>query len=209
MLADNPKFELNLNANSDRKKRQTIRLFCEGIMKKQTFIWTLLLVALFSVSVFAQKEKTMTIKVYFGDSNNNPNIEDCSKVKAVYRKVPKTKAVARAALNELFKGPTKEEKEAGLFSWFSSDSKHILKNITIKNGNAYVDFDKWITENMGNATTSCGGANFISEIETTLKQFPTVKKVFYAIEKNPLEFYEWMQIGECPEELKNCDNSNF
>lgn len=173
------------------------------------FVLLILLISLFSFSAFAQKEKMMTIKVYFGDSNDNPNIEDCSKVKAVYRKVPKTKAVARVALNELFKGPTKKEKEAGLFSWFTKDSKHILKNITIKNGYAYVNFDKWVLEHMGNATTSCGGANFISEIETTLKQFPTVKKVFYAIEKNPLEFYDWMQVGECPMELKNCDNSNF
>lgn len=168
-----------------------------------------LFLTLFSFSTFAQKQETMTIKVYFGDSNDNPNIEDCSKVKAVTRTIPKTKAVARAALNELFKGPTKEEKEAGLFSWFSEDSKHILKNITIKNGNAYINFDRWVQENLGGATSSCGGANFISEIETTLKQFPTVKQVFYAIEKDPLEFYEWMQYGECPEELKNCDNSNF
>lgn len=168
-----------------------------------------LLIGLFSFSAFAQKQEMMTVKIYFGDSNDNPNIEDCSKVKAVTRTIPKTKAVARAALNELFKGPTKEEREARLFSWFSEDSKHILKNINIKNGNAYVNFDIWVIENLGGATTSCGGANFLSEIETTLKQFPTVKKIFYAIEKDPAEFYEWMQYGECPEELKNCDNSNF
>ena len=181
----------------------------EKIMNNSTrVICLILMLGVCSYSVFSQKQETMTVKVYFTDSNDNPNMEDCGKVKAVYRKAPKTKGVARAALNELFKGPTKEENEAGLFSWFSKDSKHILKNINIKNGIAYVNLDIWVTENLGNATTSCGSASFFSEIETTLKQFPTVKKVFFAVEKNPSEFYEWMQ-SECPEELKNCDNSNF
>ncbi len=168
-----------------------------------------LLISLFSIPVFAQQGKTMTIKIYFTDTNDNPNMEDCGKVKAVHRTVLKTKAVAKAALNELFKGPTKEENDAGLFSFFSNDSKSILKNINVKNGYAYVNFDGWILENMGNATTSCGSSSFLSEIETTLKQFPTIKKVFYAIEKDPFEYYEWMQVGECPKELKNCENSNF
>jgi len=178
-------------------------------MKKLTSVLLVLfLLCTLSVSVLSQKNETMTVKVYFTDSNDNPNMEDCGKVAAVNRIVPKVKGVARAALNELFKGPTKKENEAGLYSWFTKDSKHILKSINIKNGNAYVNFDKWVLENLGNATTSCGSASFFSEIETTLKQFPTVKKVFFAVEKNPAAFYEWMQ-SDCPEELKKCDNTGF
>lgn len=164
---------------------------------------------LLGTAAFAQPAKTMVINVYFTDSKDNPDFGDCGKVKAVARTVPKTKAVARAALNELFKGPTEKENKAGLYSFFSSESKAILKNINVKNGYAYINFDKWVLENLGNATTSCGSTSFLSEIETTLKQFPTVKKVFYAIEKDPAIFYDWMQVGECPDELKNCDNSNF
>ncbi|NNE97580.1 MAG: GerMN domain-containing protein [Pyrinomonadaceae bacterium] len=169
----------------------------------------ILVVGFISTSVSAQSKKSMTVKIYFTDSNDNPNMQDCGKVKAVFRTVPKTKGVARAALNELFKGPTKQEREAGLFSWFSPESKGLLKNINIKNGYAYVNFDGWLVENLGNATTSCGSASFYSEIMTTLMQFPTIKKVFFAVEGDPAAYYEWMQIGECPKELNNCDNSNF
>ena len=168
----------------------------------------ILLACMCSMPTFAQKEEKMTIKVYFTDSNDNPNMQDCGKVKAVERTVPKTMAVAKASLHQLFRGPTAKENKAGLFSFFSDKSKHILKGVEIKNGAAYVNFDKWILENLGNATTSCGSASFISEVETTLKQFPTVKKVYFAIENDPEEFYGWMQ-GECPEELRNCDNSNL
>ena len=62
---------------------------------------------------------------------------------------------------------------------------------------------------MGNFTTSCGGSNFFGQVENTLKQFRTVRKVFFAIDGDPSYFYDWMQFGECPKELKNCDASNF
>jgi hypothetical protein len=42
-----------------------------------------------------------------------------------------------------------------------------------------------------------------------LTQFKTIKKVFYAIEGNPADFYDWVQVGECPSELKNCSGKNF
>ncbi len=153
-------------------------------------------------------DETMTVKVYFSDGKDNPNFEDCKKVRAVERKVPKTQGVAKAALNELFKGPTEEEKKGELSSFFTNDSKDILKNITIKEGNAYVDLDKWVIQNLGGATTSCGGAGFSAQIESTLKQFPTIKKVFYSIEGNSTEFYSWQQM-DCPTELKDCDSSKL
>jgi spore germination protein GerM len=179
-------------------------------MKFSKLVIPVLLILIFSTVIFGQKnEETMTIKVYFGDSINNPNIEDCGKVRAVTRTIPKTKGVARAALNELFKGPTAAEEADGLYSLFSEKSKSILKGIKVKDGAAYVNFDAWVVQNLGTATASCGGESFLSQIETTLKQFPTIKKVFYAIEKSPEEFYSWMQFGVCPEELNGCCNENF
>jgi hypothetical protein len=26
---------------------------------------------------------------------------------------------------------------------------------------------------------------------------------------DPSHFYDWMQVGECPKELRNCDAANF
>lgn len=171
------------------------------------FLTVLILTAAAGV-VFGQKSETMTIKVYFHNEKLNPNQEDCRKVFPTSRTIPKTKAVARASLEELFKGTTPEE-EAKQFSAFPpADTKGILKNINVRNGAAYMNFTKAVYEQLGNATTSCGGG-FFSMIEQTLLQFPTIKKVFYAIEGSPRDFYDWVQVGECPPGLRNCSGKYF
>jgi hypothetical protein len=40
-------------------------------------------------------------------------------------------------------------------------------------------------------------------------QFPTIKKVVYAIEGSTNDFYDWQQVGECPHGKKLCARSNF
>lgn len=175
-------------------------------MKKLLLI---LLISAFGTVAFAQTGKTITVKVYFSDLRGNPNYEDCGKVRAVTRRAPKTKAVAKAALRELFKGPTEEEKADGLDSVFSPVTKDILLSIKIRKGAAYVNYKKEIIEKLGSATTSCGGLSHISSVERTLRQFRKIKKVFFAIEGSPKDYYDWTQAGECPKELKNCSNRNF
>lgn len=174
-------------------------------MKTLTLIF---MIAAFSFVSFAQKSETMTLKVYFLNEKFDPNLEDCRKVHAVERKVSKTQAVAKTALEEFFKGVTSEESAKGYVSFTPDETKNILKSIKIKNSVAYINFNKVVYEQLGNATTSCGGG-FFSSIEQTLFQFPNIKKVFYAIEGSPRDFYEWVQVGECPKELKNCSNKNF
>ena len=160
-------------------------------------------------AAFAQGPGTMTINVYFHNEKFNPNSEDCTKVYRTPRKIPKTKAVAKAALMELFKGTSDEERAKEFWFFSPEETRNILKNVNVKGGNAYVNFTKAVYGQMGTATTSCGGSQFFSSIEKTLTQFPTIKKVFYAVEANPRDFYEWVQVGECPRELRNCDGRNF
>lgn len=173
----------------------------------KTLILILLLFTFATVS-FGQKSETMTVKLYFLNEKFDPNLEDCKKVHVVTRQIPKTKAVARAALEELFKGVTAEESAKGYVSFSPEETKGILKSVKIKNKAAYINFNKAVYEQMGTATTSCGSGIFAS-VEETLFQFPTIKKVFYAIEGNPADFYEWVQVGECPKELKNCSGKDF
>lgn len=168
-----------------------------------------LFLLIFSAAVFAQKADEMKIKVFFNNAKDDPNIENCQDVKSVTRTIPKTKGVARAALEELFKGVSKEEEEKGFVSFAPESTRGILKNINIKNGSAYVNFDERVYQQLGNATTSCGGASFFASVEKTLQQFPTIKRVFYAIEGNTDDFYEWAQVGECPHGKKHCDSKNF
>ena len=170
-----------------------------------------LLLLLFIVPVAAgQTTQTTSIKVYFSNDKLVPGGEDCTgKVFPVIRRVPKTAAVARAALEQLIGGPTESEKAKGYWSWFTEETKAILLGIKVKNKTAYVNFrDLTAFQNLGNATTSCGHTHFFAQLDKTLMQFPGIKRAFYAIEGDPEAFYGWLQL-ECPEELKNCDKTNF
>jgi len=169
-------------------------------------IVSLFLVLAFSIGAAAQ---TTGVKIYLGNNIQNPNSEDCGKVFPVTRQVPKTRAVARAALEELLKGVTAEEKAKDYYSTFSEDSKSLLIKLNVKKGAAYVNFRGNIKEVLSGASSSCGSETFFAQVEQTLKQFPTIKKVFYAIEGKPADFYDWVQIGECPKELRSCSGANF
>ncbi|MBU1102233.1 GerMN domain-containing protein [Patescibacteria group bacterium] len=151
-------------------------------------------------------EELMTLKIFFSNSELDPEIS-CNKVFPVEREISETLGLAKAALEELFKGPTEEEKSQGYVSWFSDTTKDILKTVKIENNTAYIDL-KDIRQIIPNVSTSCGSAEFLAEVETTLEQFPSVGKVIIAIDGKPSIFYEWIQIG-CAKENDFCDETPF
>lgn len=122
-----------------------------------------------------QGEEFLTIKVYFNNSQMDPEFS-CNKVFPVERKIIKTQAVARAALEELFKGPTDAEKEAGFFTSINPGVK--IQSLKIENYLAKIDFDEQLEFQVGG---SCKVAAIRAEITQTLKQFPTVKDVLISI----------------------------
>jgi spore germination protein GerM len=148
-----------------------------------------------------------TLKVYFGKEGLGAGDGACSEVAALVRQVPQTQAVARAALQELFRGPTPEEREAGYRSWFSGSTGAILKDVRIADRTAYVDLHD-LRQLIPGATSSCGSAEFFAQVEATLKQFPTVERVVLAIEGQPRLFYDWMEM-ECDDTNDYCDASRF
>ena len=175
-------------------------------------IRTLLTGLLFSVllavtAVFPQTKDTMTVNVFFHNEIQNPNQEDCRKVFPTARTIPRTKTPARAALDEYLKGTTVEERTKEFWSFPAEDTKDIILGLNVKNGVAYVNFKKIVFKKLGNTTTSCGGG-FYPGIEATLKQFKTIREVVFAVEGNSNDFYEWVQVGECPHG-KHCDKRNF
>ena len=174
----------------------------------RTFVWALLFGVMFgAIAAVAQTKDTMTVKVFFHNEKFNPNQEDCRKVFPIMRMIPRTKAPARAALEELFKGTTDEERKKEFWSFPAEDTKDIISGLSVKGGVAYLNFKKTVFEKLGNTTSSCGGG-FYSSIEATLLQFPSIKKVVYAVEGDANDFYEWVQVGECPHG-KHCDRRNF
>jgi len=170
-------------------------------------IFSFALLSLGAVSASAQTNGTMTVKVFFHNETFNPIQEDCRKVYPTTRTIPKTAAVARAALDELLKGTTDAERKNEFWSFRAEDTKDIIRGLNVKGGVAYLNFKKAVFEKLGNTTSSCG-SGFYSSIEATLTQFKSIKKVVYAVEANTNDFYEWVQVGGCPHG-KHCDARNF
>lgn len=125
----------------------------------------------------ASAEEQMTVKVFFPNNQKDPEMQDCSNVFPVERKIPKTVGVARAALNELFKGPTQAEATAGHITSLNEGIE--IQRLFIENGVAYVDFNSKLEEAVGG---SCRVVSIRSQIEQTLLQFSTVKEVVISID---------------------------
>lgn len=166
------------------------------------------LLAFLTIAASGQKPETMSVKVFFHNEKFNPNQIDCTKVFPTNRTIPKTKAVARAALDELLKGVTPDEEKNEFGSFPPEVTKDIVKSLNVKGGVAYVNFSRIVYEKLGNTTSSCG-SGFYSTIDATLKQFSTIKTIVYAIEGSTADFYDWQQVGECPFTKKQCAKSNF
>lgn len=115
---------------------------------------------------------TTSVQVYF----NRPLVgtESCDAIQtAVTRTIPKTTAVARAAILELLKGPASSDGNLET----SIPEGVELKSIKIENGTAYADFNNKLT-----AGGSCRVTAIRAQIEDTLKQFATVKKVVISVD---------------------------
>ncbi|MFA5084268.1 MAG: GerMN domain-containing protein [Candidatus Paceibacterota bacterium] len=115
------------------------------------------------------------VKVYFNNNKMDPEVS-CNKVFAVERSIPKTSAVGRAALEELLKGLTEQEKTDGYFTSIKPGAE--IQKLTIENGVAKVDFNEQLEFQVGG---SCWVSAIRAQITQTLKQFPTVNEVVISI----------------------------
>lgn len=129
-----------------------------------------------TASVGTAASETLTLRAYFGNRRLDPQGLKCDTVYPVFRTVPETTAVGRAALAELLKGPTPAEAAAGVVSAINPGVK--LQNLTIINGVAYVDFNQALVAEVGG---TCLVTAIRAQIIETLKQFQTVKSVLISI----------------------------
>ncbi len=120
--------------------------------------------------------RLLTLRAYFLNNRLDPEVS-CTKVFPVERTVPETKAVGRAALEELLKGPTEAEKADGYSTAINPGVG--IKRLTIENGTARAEFDEQLEFQVGG---SCRVAAIRWQIVETLKQFPTVKDVIISID---------------------------
>lgn len=128
------------------------------------------------IPVQLKKSGGITVKAFFGNRIKDPNVVQCDRVYPVERMVPKTQAVARAALEELLAGPTLLEGREGAFTTINDKVK--IQKLAIMNGTAFVDFDDTLEAQVGGA---CRVTMIRAQIKETLKQFSTVKNVVLTV----------------------------
>jgi spore germination protein GerM len=121
-------------------------------------------------------EEKMTVKIFFGSTKIDADGRYCERSYPLDRLVVKTDAPAKAALEELLKGPTAGEKTQGFFTSINPDTK--INSLTIKDGVAKVDFNETLEKAVGG---SCRTSAIRAQITQTLKQFDTVKSVVISI----------------------------
>ncbi|HHY93287.1 MAG TPA: hypothetical protein GX511_08095, partial [Firmicutes bacterium] len=97
----------------------------------------------------------------------------------VKREVPATRAVARAALQELLQGYLGPQGEISVLPPGTE-----LRDITILDGIAYVDFSRELRDNHWGGVA--GEVDTIYSVVNTLGEFPTVRGVQFLVEGSPL-----------------------
>lgn len=100
--------------------------------------------------------------------------------------------VAEATLNELVAGPTEAERIAGFSSFFSSDTANVINSVTITDGEVVVDVSKGI-RNIPNASTSNGLRTIVSQLRSTLFQFPNIKVIDIRMDGSCDAFWGWLE----------------
>ncbi len=162
-------FEVSTNYPQPNGTRGTVQVF-DYSAKDGSEIGTV------SIPVVFKQVDSLTVQAYFSSRTKDPKVLHCGTTYPFDRRIAKTSATARAALEELLRGPMKAEASTGAFTNINEGVKLLSINITA--GTAYADFDATLTQGVAG---SCRVQAIRSQIENTLKQFPTVQHVIISV----------------------------
>jgi len=116
--------------------------------------------------------ESMAVKAFFSNRLKDSDARFCEKVYPVERRIKRTKAAVRAAMNELLAGAQSLEARNGFYS--NIDAGTGLKSVNIKDGQATVDLE---INPAASIAGSCRVLAIRAQIEETLKQFKEVKEM--------------------------------
>lgn len=136
------------------------------------------------------------VDVYFAAGDGS----DCSQVAAFPREIPASIDPILAALQGLVGGPTADEVAAGAGSFFSEVTADAVRSVDLSGGLLVVDLVDYRAE-LNNASTSCGSASLIAQLNATVFQFDEVERARYTIFGSCGAFYEWLQ-SECQDQTR-------
>jgi hypothetical protein len=118
--------------------------------------------------------------------------EGCPSLAGVPRQVEGV-GVARAAVAELLRGPTPQERAQGYTSPFSEATADLEFTVRIEEGTAFVDFasiDGIVLEPQG-----CGPTVVLGALDATLLQFEGVERTRYSLGGSAEDFYTgWLGV---------------
>ncbi|HET9436439.1 MAG TPA: GerMN domain-containing protein [Candidatus Limnocylindrales bacterium] len=124
---------------------------------------------------------TTTIRAYFFLGS----FTDDSGLVPVLRVVPKTQAVATAAMNALIEGPSAAELAARPAMYTTVPAGTRLLGLTIENGVATVDLSREFESGGGSAAV----VGRLAQVVYTLTQFPTVQTVRFELDGEPVTVF--------------------
>lgn len=96
------------------------------------------------------------------------------------RRVPRTKAVAAAAMRELCRGPTATERSAGLDTAIPAGTEP--GSISISDGIALVDLSSHYADGGGSQSMMAR----VAQVVYTLTRFPSIKAVSFSLDGSPI-----------------------
>jgi hypothetical protein len=123
--------------------------------------------------------EAMEVNIYFNNSQKDPNSTSCETTYPTTRRIAKTPAVATEAVRELLRGLTSAEGALGFMTALNPGVE--LVSLTVEGGVAKADFNEALIDGVAG---SCRVMAIRSQIENTLKQFPSVKSVVIAVDGN-------------------------
>jgi hypothetical protein len=129
------------------------------------------------------------VAVFFPRGGPGPQ---CRRVRARPRNVA-APAVLRGAMRALLRGPTARERRHRYGGWFSHKTAGRLNSVRLADGVAHVDFRDF-RKIIPNASTSCGSALLLAQLDRTALQFPTVDRAIYSFDGSVKRFYDWLQL---------------
>lgn len=137
----------------------------------------------------ASATATASVRVYFPKRDAGP---DCRRV------LPRPRTVAgpgvlRGAMDALLRGPTALERSRGYGGWFSARTAGRVRSVRIAGTVARIDFRDF-SRIIPNASTSCGSALLLAQLNRTARQFPTVTRAVYSFDGSVAAFYRWLQL---------------
>ena len=136
----------------------------------------------------ATSARSVAVKIYAPRGDVGAS---CDRVLPLTRSVS-APGVLSGAMRALLRGPTAGEHARGFGGWFSRRTGGYFRSATIVRRVAQIDFRNF-SHIVPNASSSCGSALLLAQLDRTALQFPTVRAAVYSFGGSTRAFYEWLQ----------------